>query len=72
MFEPELMVVKLLAGCALPKITITFDNGTEFANHKSIAHRLGMQVYFANPDHSWERGLNENTNGLIRQFIPKK
>ena len=51
--------------------TITADNGKEFAQHKEIAERLGIQFYFARPYHSWERGANENTNGLIRQYIPK-
>lgn len=68
----EKVVVSLLKNTPLPKKTITFDNGTEFANHQKIADALGVQVYFANPYHSWERGVNENTNGLIRQFIPKK
>ena len=52
--------------------TITFDNGKEFAGHERIAEELGCQCYFAKPYHSWERGLNENTNGLIRQYFPKK
>lgn len=52
--------------------TITADNGTEFAQHELIASALDAKVYFAHPYHSWERGLNENTNGLIRQYIPKK
>lgn len=51
--------------------TMTFDNGKEFAGHESIAERLKMSVYFAHPYHSWERGLNENTNGLLRQYFPK-
>ena len=51
--------------------TITSDNGTEFADHKRIARRLNAGFYFAHPYSSWERGLNENTNGLIRQYIPK-
>jgi len=68
----EKVVVDLLKNTPLPKETITFDNGTEFANHQKIAEQLGVKIYFANPYHSWERGLNENTNGLIRQFIPKK
>ena len=51
--------------------TMTFDNGKEFAGHKDIATALGIDVYFAHPYSSWERGLNENTNGLIRQYIPK-
>lgn len=52
--------------------TFTVDNGKEFANHKELAKRLGGKVYFAHPYHSWERGLNENTNGLLRQYLPKK
>jgi transposase, IS30 family len=51
--------------------TITFDNGREFCGHQEIATKLGLDVFFANPNHSWERGLNEHTNGLIRQFVPK-
>ena len=50
---------------------ITSDNGKEFAYHKEISNRLKAEVYFAHPYHSWERGLNENTNGLIRQYFPK-
>jgi IS30 family transposase len=53
-------------------LTITVDNGKEFALHKKIAQELGAKVYFAHPYHSWERGLNENTNGLIRQYFPKQ
>jgi IS30 family transposase len=52
--------------------TITFDNGKEFADHKHIARKLGAKVYFARPYHAWERGLNENTNGLLREFFPKR
>ena len=51
--------------------TITADNGKEFANHEQIAKALDTDVYFAHPYSSWERGLNENTNGLIRQYFPK-
>ena len=51
--------------------TMTYDNGTEMARHEEIASRLGISIYFAHPYHSWERGLNENTNGLIRQYFPK-
>ena len=51
--------------------TITADNGKEFAGHETIAKELDAQVYFAHPYSSWERGLNENTNGLIRQYFPK-
>ena len=51
--------------------TFTVDNGKEFALHKELASRLGGKVYFAHPYHSWKRGLNENTNGLLRQYLPK-
>ncbi len=52
--------------------TITADNGKEFAYHEQITAALGAPVYFAHPYHSWERGLNENTNGLLRQYWPKE
>lgn len=51
--------------------TITADNGQEFAHHKDIKEQLKADVYFAHPYHAWERGLSENTNGLIRQYFPK-
>jgi len=51
--------------------TITSDNGKEFANHLAISKELKADFYFARPYHSWERGLNEHTNGLVRQYIPK-
>jgi IS30 family transposase len=51
--------------------TITFDNGREFVHHEGIGGSLGAKVYFAKPYHSWERGLNEHTNGLVRQYFPK-
>lgn len=51
--------------------TITFDNGLEFSEHEKIAHALDADIYFAHPYASWERGINENTNGLIRQYFPK-
>src|SRR5450432_530899 len=52
--------------------SITADNGTEFHSYKTIAARLEVPVYFATPHHAWERGTNENTNGLIRQYLPKR
>jgi IS30 family transposase len=52
--------------------TITSDNGREFAYHEQIASGLEAKFYFAHPYSSWERGLNENTNGLVRQYFPKK
>jgi IS30 family transposase len=51
--------------------TATFDNGKEFAEHESLTRRLDLDVYFADPYCSWQRGTNENTNGLLRQFVPK-
>jgi len=51
--------------------TLTSDNGKEFAGHEETASKLNINFYFAHPYHSWERGLNENTNGLIRQYFPK-
>jgi IS30 family transposase len=52
--------------------TVTFDNGKEFAEHEAIAAALTADIYFAHPYHSWERGLNENSNGLLRQYFPKR
>ena len=53
-------------------LTITSDNGKEFARHEDIAQELCADFFFARPYRSWERGLNENTNGLVRQYFPKK
>ena len=52
--------------------TLTYDNGKELTEHEQIAKELGTKIYFAHPYSSWERGLNENTNGLIRQYFPKR
>jgi transposase, IS30 family len=52
-------------------LTITADNGKEFSDHKAMAQVLDADVYFAHPYHSWVRSLNENTNGLIRQYFTK-
>jgi transposase, IS30 family len=51
--------------------TITFDNGTEFHDYRLLEDRFPVKVYFATPYHSWERGSNENFNGLLRQYLPK-
>jgi IS30 family transposase len=51
--------------------TMTFDNGREFCGHQKLTETLGLDCFFANPYHYWERGLNGHTNGLIRQFFPK-
>jgi IS30 family transposase len=52
--------------------TITADNGTEFHDYPAIERATGTRFYFATPHHAWERGTNENTNGLIRQYLPKR
>jgi IS30 family transposase len=67
----EHAVTTLLSKVADHVHTITSDNGREFANHQAIARKLAADFYFAHPYSSWERGLNENTNGLIRQYFPK-
>ena len=54
------------------RLSLTLDNGKEFARHEEMARTTGMDVFFAKPYHSWERGTNENTNGLIRRLHPKK
>lgn len=64
-------IIRLLAPFTEKVITLTSDNGKEFAQHKKIAKSLNAHFYFAHPYASWERGLNENTNGLIRQYFPK-
>ena len=62
----------LLEPVAAKVLTLTSDNGKEFARHQEISKALRAEFYFAHPYSSWERGLNENTNGLIRQYFPKK
>jgi len=52
--------------------TITADNGTEFHSYRLVEEATGVPFYFATPHHAWERGTNENTNGLIRQYLPKR
>ncbi len=65
------VMTRLLAPLAERVQTITSDNGREFAQHQQIAAQLQADFYFAHPYASWERGLNENTNGLVRQYFPK-
>jgi len=65
-------VIKLLLPIADRSHTITGDNGKEFADHERIAQELGIDFFFAHPYAAWERGTNENMNGLVRQYIPKK
>ena len=57
-----------VAGCVK---TITFDNGLEFSGHAKVAAATDAEIFFCRPYHSWERGLNEQTNGLVRQYLPK-
>lgn len=54
------------------KHTATYDNGTTFSEYEMTEKKTGIEIFFANPYHSWERGANENANGLLRQFFPKK
>lgn len=69
--QVEAQAVRLLQTVPYLK-TLTVDNGKEFANHSRIAERTSADVYFAHSYASWERGTNENTNGLTRQYLPKK
>jgi IS30 family transposase len=64
-------MIKLLKPHQKKVLTITSDNGKEFSGHEEIANKLKADFYFAHPYSSWERGTNENTNGLIRQYFPK-
>jgi transposase, IS30 family len=70
--EVSLALIKLLSNVGYAINTITTDNGKEFANHLDVAKELSIDYFFANPYASWERGANENLNGLIRQYFPKK
>ena len=63
---------QLIAAQPRPVRTITLDNGTEFHSYKALEATVEARCYFATPHHAWERGTNENTNGLIRQYLPKR
>ena len=65
-------IIRLLTDVKQLVRTITYDNGREFSGHGDINKALDCQSYFATPYHSWERGLNENTNGLLRQYFPRR
>ena len=70
--EANRKAIELLQRAARRTRTLTLDNGTEFHGYKVIEEATGARVYFATPHHAWERGTNENTNGLIRQYLPKR
>lgn len=65
-------IIRMLRPFKERVLTLTFDNGSEFVKHATIARALKANTYFAHPYSSWERGINENTNGLLRQFFPKQ
>ncbi len=69
--EVDKAIITIIQKINLDFKSITVDNGSEFAGHKNITQQTGTKIYFADPYSPWQRGLNENTNGLIRQFIPK-
>jgi IS30 family transposase len=64
-------IIEMLKPYSSKTLTITCDNGREFAGHQEIAKEIKTEVFFAHPYSSWERGTNENTNGLLRQYFPK-
>lgn len=66
------VAIRLINEAPVPVRTITADNGTEFHGYKDIEAATGASFFFATPHHSWERGTSENTNGLIRQYLPKR
>lgn len=63
--------IQLITRERRPVCTVTADNGTEFHDYAAIEAATDVQFYFATPHHAWERGTNENTNGLLRQYLPK-
>jgi IS30 family transposase len=67
----EKTIISLMDLLPRRSYTLTVDNGKEFASHQSVADALRIRIYFADPYSAWQRGLNENTNGLIRQYVPK-
>ncbi len=69
--ETNAQLLQAIREQAVSVITITAGNGTEFHQYRQVEEATGVWFYFARPYHSWERGTNENTNGLIRQYLPK-
>jgi len=70
--EATTRIVELLARHEGRVCTVTADNGTEFHSYAEVEAATGTLFYFATPHHSWERGTCENTNGLVRQYLPKR
>ncbi len=70
--EAKAAITRQIKACPNRFKTITFDNGTEFHDYKLLEAKSDVCCYFATPYHSWERGCNENLNGLIRQYLPKR
>lgn len=69
--QVQLSIEDIYLKSTVPILTLTSDNGSEFANHVLISENIGCDFYFARPYHSCDRGLNQNTNGLIRRYLPK-
>ena len=70
--ECSLRMTQMILGHPDRVATVTADNGTEFHSYELVEQATGTLFYFATPHHSWERGTNENTNGLLRQYLPKR
>src|SRR3989442_2728052 len=70
--EVDRRATQLIRAQRHPVHTITADTGTEFHDYPAIERATGTRFYFATPHHAWERGTNENTNGLLRQYLPKR
>ena len=67
----EAMVAKMATLPEQLRLSLTWDQGSEMANHVQIADATGLSIYFCDPHSPWQRGTNENTNGLLRQYLPK-
>ncbi len=70
--EANQRAISLIRNAPRSTRTMTVDNGTEFHGYRALEQTAGIRVYFATPHHAWERGTSENTNGLIRQYLPKR